>query len=84
MEAENENLKCQLDEIMNDNEIITFAYGKYTADIRLMCFELIAHGVSSTNVSKISRIVLRDVGKMKVGRFPKPTLIRYLSIEETE
>ncbi|XP_072040335.1 uncharacterized protein [Amphiura filiformis] len=82
LELENDDLKCQLDHIMEDKEIVSFEGGKYTNDIRLVCFELIARGVSSNNVSDIIRIVLRDVGKMNVGRLPKPTLIRYLSIEQ--
>ena len=28
------------------------------------------------SVSDIIRIVLKDIGKMKIGRLPKPTLIR--------
>ena len=67
---------------MNDREITSFEDGKYTNDIRLTCFELIARGVSSRNVSDIIRTVLQDVAKMKIGRLPKPTLIRYLSIEK--
>ena len=82
LETENEDLKCQLDDIVNDREIQSYENGKYINDIRLTCFELIARGVSSRNVSDIIRIVLKDVAKMKVGRLPKPTLIRYLCIEQ--
>lgn len=77
-----ENLRCELDDIMKDIEIVSFENGKYTDDIRLTCFELIARGVSSRNVSDIIKIVLQDVAKMKVNRLPKPSLMRYLSIEQ--
>ena len=82
LELENEDLRCQLDDIMNDGEICAFENGKYTSDIRMTCFELLSKGVSSRNVSDIIRIVLQDVAKMRVGRLPKPTLIRYLAVEQ--
>ena len=85
LEKENENdLKCTLDDVMNEKEVGGFENGKYTNDIRLVCFELhvIARGVGSKHVSEIIRIVLRDVGKIQVGRLPKPTLIRYLAVEQ--
>ena len=82
LEMVNEDLKCQLDDIMNEREIYSFENGKYTSDIRLTCYELLSRGVSSRNVSDIIRIVLQDVGKMKVGRLPKPTLIRYFAVEQ--
>ena len=82
LELENEDLRCQLDDIMNNREVLSFENGKYTSDIRLTCYELLARGVSSRNVGDIIRIVLRDVGKMSVTRLPKPTLIRYLAVEQ--
>lgn len=33
-------------------------------------------------MSDITRIVLKDVAKMKVCQFPKPTLICYLAVEQ--
>ena len=82
LEIENDDLKCQLDDIMNEQEVVSFEKRNYTNDIRLVCFELIARGVGSKHVSDIIKIVLRDVGKMKVGKLPKLTLIRYLAIEQ--
>lgn len=60
----------------------SFENEENTSDIRLTCYELLARGVSSRNVSDIIRIVLKDVAKMKACRLPKPTLIRYLAVEQ--
>ena len=82
LESENKDMKSELDEIMTDKDIVSFEKGRYASDIRLVCFELIARGVGSNHVSDIIRIVLNDVAKMNVGRLPKPTLIRYLAVEQ--
>ncbi|XP_041481824.1 uncharacterized protein LOC121428993 [Lytechinus variegatus] len=82
LEQENDHLKSELDGIMADKEVRAFENGRYSNDIRLVCYELIARGVGSKHVSDIIRIVLKDICKMKIGRLPKPTLIRYLAVEQ--
>ena len=77
-----DNLKFDLDEIMNDKEISTFEGGQYKADLRVVCYELISRGVGSRHVSEIIRLVLNWVAGLNCGRLPKPTLIRMMALEQ--
>lgn len=45
LERENDQLKCSVDEIMNNREITTFENGHFNADICVTCYELISRGV---------------------------------------
>ena len=58
LEKRYDNLKSDLDEIMNDKEISTFEGRQYKADLRVVCYELISRGVGSRHVSEIIRLVL--------------------------
>ncbi len=56
-EKENDSLRSQLDEIMENRDITLFENGAYTSDIRVVCYELLARGVGSEHVSDIIRVV---------------------------
>ena len=73
-----------VDEIMEKEEqvISTFENGRYNNDIRLTVYELLSMGVGSKKVADIMRTVLQRVGKLKVGRLPKPTIVKYMATEQ--
>ena len=82
LERENDELRCELDEVMGDREITTFEDGRFTSDIRVVCYELISRGVGSKHVSAIIRLILKRVAGYDCGRLPKPTLIRLMAFEQ--
>ena len=82
LERENYQLRSDLDEIMGDKEITTFEDGRYSDDIRVVCYELISRGDGSRHVSDIIRLVLKRVGGFDCGRLPKPTLIHLMAFEQ--
>lgn len=82
LEKENDKLRSDLDEIMWDQQITTFEDGRYSEDIRVVCYELISRGVGSRHVSNIIRLVLKRIGGFDCRRLPKPTLIRLMAFEQ--
>ena len=82
LEKENDQLRSDLNEIMGDQDVSTFDEGRYTEDIRVVCYELISRGVGSRHVSNIIRLVLKRIGGINCGKLPKPTLIRLMAFEQ--
>ena len=82
LEVENDELRCQLDEITGEKEIATFENGAYTSDIRVVCYELLARGVGSNHVSEIIQLLLKRIAGLDCGKLPKPTCIRYMAFEQ--
>ena len=77
-------LENKVEEFMEFEEktIKAFENGHYSNDIRLTVYELLSMGVGSKKVSNIICTVLERVGKMKVNRPLKPTIIKYMAIEQ--
>ena len=90
---ENENLKKSIEILKDQNanlslefskissKIETYQKGKYTDEIRLVCYELLNKGVSTKNIPEVIKFVLKSLASLEVDRLPKPTLLKYMSTE---
>ena len=82
IERQNDTLRSQLDEIMGDKEISCYENGAFSSDIRTVCYELLAKGISPRHISDIIRLVLKRLTGLNCGRLPKASCIRYMTYEQ--
>nr|XP_054753570.1 uncharacterized protein LOC129259298 [Lytechinus pictus] len=82
IERQNDTLRSQLDEIMGDKEISCYENGAFSSDIRTVCYELLAKGISPRHISDIVRLVLKRLTGLDCGRLPKASCIRYMTYEQ--
>lgn len=82
IEMQNDSLRSQLDEIMGDKEISCYENGAFSSDIRTVCYELLAKGISPRHISDIVRLVLKRLAGLDCGRLPKASCIRYMTYEQ--
>ena len=85
--SEADLLICSLEEQVNDllaaaneDEVVTFADGKYTDEMRQCCISLLAQNVGVNNVNNIITEVLRLSGK-RPSRLPSRTLLEQMVFE---
>ncbi|PIK50827.1 putative myosin-9-like [Apostichopus japonicus] len=55
----NAELRDQMGAIMANSEISSFESGRYTDEVRLVCYELLSCGVGSANLGHVIRTVLK-------------------------
>ena len=79
LEDQNANLSLEFSKI--SSKIETYQKGKYTNEIRLVCYELLNKGVSTKNIPEVIKFVLKRLASLEVDRLPKPTLLKYMSTE---
>ncbi|KAJ8027738.1 hypothetical protein HOLleu_29778 [Holothuria leucospilota] len=77
----NAELQEQIEAVMANSEISSFESGKYTDEVRLVCYELLSCGVGSANVGHVIRTVLKTLAGINIGRLPKSTLVKYMATQ---
>ena len=81
LENENEELKEIINELKQTEEIQTFQNGRYSNAIRLVCYDLLTHGVSSRNIPHVIEAVVRHLTDKKLTDTPSPTSIKRMAYE---
>ena len=81
LRVENSELQCQIEEIVRNDDISTFQNGRYTDEVRLVCYDLLSHGIGTNHISDVIRKVLKTLAGTDVGRLPKPTLVKYMTTQ---
>ena len=81
LENENEMMRVQLEEILNEREISTFEGGRYRDEVREVCYSLLARGVSTRDMESIIRTVLKKLGNVNIGKLPKKSVVSNMMIE---
>ena len=72
----------KLENKLNLKDLVFYENGKYNDDIQMVYEDLLSMGLISRNVEKCVRLVLEKLAKVKVGRLPKVTFTKNVSIRK--
>ena len=82
MEESNVELQEKVNELLStDDEIQTFAKGKFNDDVRACCYELLSLNVGIRNVAPVIRSVMNNLAHQSVDRLPSNTVLCRMMLE---
>ena len=82
LEEKNVELQEKINELTStDDEIQTFAKGKFNDDVRSCCYELLSLNVGIRNVVPVIKSVMRNLAHQSVDRLPSNTVLCRMMLE---
>ena len=81
LENENELLKERVNDLMQEDEVVTFHGGRYNDTVRQVCHILLSEGVSMSKAGKVIRTVLSKLGHIECGRLPGKSTLSNMAAE---
>ena len=82
LEENNVELQEKMNELVSKNdEITTFAKGRFNDDVRACCYELLSLNVGIRNVAPVIRAVMNHMAHQAVDRLPSNTVLCRMMLE---
>ncbi len=81
LENENEILKEEVNDLMQEDEVATFHGGRYSDTVRQVCYILLSEGVTMSKAEKVIRTVLSKLGQRECGRLPGKSTLSNMAAE---
>ena len=81
LENENEVLREELDNLMNQDFVKNFKDEKYSKEIRMVYFDLLSMNISVRNCEKVIPSVLERLGNIEVGSLPSKSVASRMMVE---
>ncbi len=81
LENENEILKEQIAGILEEEEVKTFQGGRYSDEVRQVCYQLLQMGVATHKIAPAITTVLNKLGKKSCDRLPSKSSASQMAAE---
>ena len=81
LQNQNQVMKEQIAEILNEKAVKTFHNGRYSDVVREVCYSLVARGVSTRDVGPTIQKILCKFANQNLERLPKKSVVSNMLVE---